>query len=180
LDDQRFVEWRNAYGPNWVSLNACQVSRDFEQVVIQALSNPSSTQQAQGLGTACRPDVYIQWYDATVGGRPRRIRNRQEFSRLSGPNQAVMEQTLQDLNSVHGYFGAPPVLSSEVLNYFFDEIPRGGWPIVGVTYEHQPIPGVEFFSRGQNPNFTRRCLNTGGLAGGTVVTSHYRNPAGRD
>lgn len=155
FQDQAFVNWRNMAGPSWVSLNACQVNAQFEATVIQALSRPGSTQPAYGLGTGCRPDLRIESYVVS----DTEITTRQQYARLSRAEQNRMAQTLQDLNRTEGYFGAPPVPPQQVLDYYFDEIPRGGWPTVGVTHNRQPIGRVPFYNRGApgNTQFLQQC-----------------------
>ena len=149
-----FVSWRNEYGPARIVLNACQVSSALEGVIINTITRPESGQPAQGLGTGCRPETITQII--THNGRD--IRTRRQFDRIPSPDRRARTQQLQDLNKQWDYFGAPPVPNIQVLDYYFNEPPRCGWPVVRVTYERRrtsrPIP---FYNRGQNPEFMRLC-----------------------
>ncbi len=155
-NDAAFVEWRNRSGPNRVVLNACQASQALEGTIIRALSRPPQAgqpgQPAQGLGTGCRPSTSVETYE--YNGRP--VRTRRQFNLMPPADRPDLERTVRQLNTRWGYFGAPPVPDNEVLNYYFDVAPRGGWPVVRVSVERADTD-IAFYNRGSNPAFHRVC-----------------------
>ena len=57
-NDKDWRLWRDTYGPDYLSLTACQVSSSLEQKMISNLTRNASgsgAQTAQGLGAGCRP-----------------------------------------------------------------------------------------------------------------------------
>jgi hypothetical protein len=149
-DDEAFKKWREAYGPTWTTLNACQVHRQFEAVIIQSFNKPGAKQQAQGLGKGCRPATVTQQY--YPAGRKTPLTTREQWKRLSKSEQQEFEKTLSELNKKFGYFGGPPVDAAQVLDYYFDEEPKGGWPVVTVSYDRADT-GISFYNRTQNARF---------------------------
>jgi|GEM_PF-2356571 len=171
---RQFTAWRNAYGPNRVVLNACQVTAEFEGVILLALLRPGSTQSAQGLGGACRPDTELQ----TIEYNGRRIRTMQQWNRLPAAQRRSFLQSLQQLNRQYGYFGAPSVPNNRVLRYFFYEEPFSTWPVVRVSHNRRRT-NVPFYNRTQHRLFMRQCSrNIGTLPGHrpTVPPAVQRRP----
>lgn len=155
--DAAFVQWRNQYGPTRVVLNACQASMTLERAFIESLTRPGSGQPAQGLGTGCRPSTDLIPYKYTnQAGRTTKITTRAQYNRLPPDARTEMEQKLKDLNREWGYFGRPPVPDTEVLFYFFDEPPRGYWPVVQVSVERRDT-GIPFYNRSTNTLFNQLC-----------------------
>ena len=128
-DDEAFKKWREAYGPAWTTLNACQVHKKFEAMIIAAFNKPSATQSAQGLGNNCRPLTRIMQYTDKKGNA---ITTRDQIIKWSKKELDGFKEFLAKLNDQYGYFGAPPVPNTHLLNYYFDEAPKGGWPIITV------------------------------------------------
>ena len=149
-DDEAFKKWREKYGPAWTTLNACQVHKPFEAVILSAFNKPRSTQNAQGLGAGCRPLTEVQQYFRAGSKTP--VTTRAHWSKLSRKEQAEMIQILAELNEKFGYFGGPPVDKSLLLDYYFDEEPKGGWPVVTVSHNRADT-GFSFYNRTQNAQF---------------------------
>jgi hypothetical protein len=149
-DDEAFKRWREAYGPTWTTLNACQVHQQFEAVIIQSFNKPKTKQNAQGLGQGCRPATEIQQYYRKGSKTP--VTTRSQWKRLSKSEQRDLEGMLSELNKKFGYFGGPPVDESQLLRYYFDEPPKGGWPVVTVSYNRADT-GISFYNRTQNARF---------------------------
>jgi len=149
-DDPEFVKWRNAYGPTWTTLNACQVHKQFESVLIKSFNKPKSTQKAQGLGKGCRPATETKQYYRAGHDKP--IENRSQWKRLSKDEKKDLVNILAELNRKFGYFGSPPVSKPELLHYYFDEEPKGGWPVVTVSHNRADT-GISYYNRTQNARF---------------------------
>jgi hypothetical protein len=150
VDDPDFKKWRERYGPTWTTLNACQVHKPFETVILQSFNRPKSTQNAQGLGQGCRPATETMHYYADRSDTP--ITTRSQWRKLSKGEKESMEGTLSELNKKFGYFGSPPVDESLLLGYYFDEEPKGGWPVVTVSHNRADT-GISFYNRTQNARF---------------------------
>lgn len=154
-DDEAFTKWRAQYGPTWTTLNACQVHKPFETVILQSFNRPTSKQNAQGLGTACRPATTTMTYfrgDTAVT-------TRSQWRRLSPGEKKELEAMLVELNGKFGYFGGPPVDKAHLLDYYFDEEPKGGWPVVTVSANRSDT-GISFYNRTQNARFlSEKCTN---------------------
>jgi len=150
--NRNFVTWRNRFGPGKVVLNACQVNQPFEKVILEALLRPGSVQQAQGLGRACRPGTTVQ----VLEYRTRPIRTRLQWNRIPRGVRRELERDLHRLNTESGYFGAPGVPRKLLLHYYFDEEPRGGWPVVRVTHFRRET-SIPFYNRAQHPRFLKQC-----------------------
>ncbi len=146
--DDQFSSWRQNNGPSRVVLNACQVSIGLERAIINALTRPQSGQSAQGLGEGCRPSTRM----ITVNN----IHTRRQYDRLSDPDKQSFLDDLRTLNSTWGYFGAPPVPEDQILNYYFDVVPRGEWVIVRVSKDRVDTE-IPFYNRGNNIEFDRLC-----------------------
>ncbi len=136
--DPTWVQWRDTYGPSNLSLASCQVSAAFEGVMINNLtrhvtragsSTTAPSQSARGLGTHCKPLSASQSYEYPSGTV---IRTRQQYQRLSASAKSDMDTALSDLNNKYGYYGAPPVPNSQIIDYYFDVDPHGAWAIVTV------------------------------------------------
>ena len=150
---QPFVTWRAQNGPSHVVLNACQVNRVFEGVILSALLRPGSAQQAQGLGSGCRPSTYTE----QLIYNNRTIANRRQWRRfVPARERPGLLSMLNQLNQESGYFGAPSVPAAQVLHYYFDEEPLGGWPVVTVSVQRQGT-GHAFFNRSANPRILQQC-----------------------
>lgn len=156
-DDEDFKKWREAYGPTWTTLNACQVHKPFEAVIIQAFNRPKTKQNAQGLGQGCRPATETRQYYRAGSSKP--LTTRSQWKRLSKAEQKDFLAMLVELNQKFGYFGGPPVDESQLLRYYFDEPPKGGWPVVTVSYNRADT-GISFYNRTQNARFlSEKCSN---------------------
>jgi hypothetical protein len=150
VDDEDFKKWREAYGPTWTTLNACQVHKPFETVILQSFNKSKATQKAQGLGQGCRPQTETKQYYAAGSNKP--LTSRSQLKKLSKSDQKDLTHTLAELNKKFGYFGSPPVAESQLLHYYFDEEPKGGWPVVTVSYNRVDT-GISFYDRTQNARF---------------------------
>lgn len=148
-DDADFKKWREAYGPTWVTLNSCQVNQKFEAVIIQSFNKPKAKQKAQGLGKGCRPYTDIKSYYDASGNK---VTTRHQYNRLSKNEKKDMLEVLSELNKKFGYFGGPPVPETHLANYYFDEEPKGAWPVVTVSVDKADT-GISFYNRTQNARF---------------------------
>lgn len=144
-NDEAFNKWREAYGPTWTTLNACQVYSTFESTIIKALNKPKSNQKAEGLGKDCMPLTTIYTYH--VNGSE--ITTRDQFVKYKNEqlkkipkdkredNEKQLDKDfnnwLKKLNDDYGYFGTPPVPDPLLQQYYFDEAPKGGWPAMTVA-----------------------------------------------
>jgi hypothetical protein len=151
-NDAAFKKWRDTYGPARVVLNACQVGVDLESAIIESLTKKGSGQANQGLGTDCRPSTKVEWY--TYNGK--RVERIGEYKTLPESAKTDMQKTLKKLNKEWGYFGAPPVPEAEILHYYFAEEPKGGWPVVRVSYRRKDTD-VAFYNRMSNGDFHKTC-----------------------
>lgn len=156
FSDAEFVRWRNRFGPIRVVLNACQVGAPFERTLILALTREGAGQLVQGLGNNCRPETRVLTLHEVVDGRDIAITRLRQFNRLPRDRQEAHRESLLRLNREWGYFGAPPVPENLVLDYYFNEEPRGGWAIVEVTHQRQPT-GVPFYGRAAHLDFLHVC-----------------------
>jgi hypothetical protein len=84
------------------------------------------------------------------------IHTRAQYNRLSDPDKQSFLTELRTLNSTWGYFGAPPVPEDQILNYYFDVVPRGEWVIVRVSKDRVDTD-IPFYNRGNNSEFNRLC-----------------------
>jgi hypothetical protein len=149
-DDAEFRKWRDAHGPAWTTLNACQVHKQFEAAIIQAFNKSTATQNAQGLGKGCRPATVTMSYTRPGGGQE--VTTWSQWRRLPKGEQRELEAMMSELNKKVGYFGGPPVDESLLLHYYFDEEPKGGWPVVTVSVDYADT-GISFHNRTQNARF---------------------------
>lgn len=162
--DPEWISWRDTYGPSYLSLTSCQVSIGLERTMIGLLTRNASgggsqatgpTQAAQGLGTGCKPLSTTITYRTETG---KAIRTRKEYGQLPKSEKAAMLEQLAELNAEFGYYGAPPVSEGKILDYYFDEEPKGGWAKVqvglaqGAELVETEIP---FWNRSSGPNATR-------------------------
>jgi len=168
----QFGQWRRANGPSRVVLNACQVTMQLEGVILRALLRPGSAQAAQGLGAGCRPEttvIYLQY-----NGRD--IRRRVQWASIQAAERTGPLRQLEQLNQRYGYFGAPRIPNSQVLDYYFDEEPLGGWPVVEVTHNRRGT-NIPFFNRAQHTRFLRMCSgHIGSLPGRTATVPPPPSP----
>lgn len=168
--DKAFVAWRDRYGPNHLVLNACQVSLAFERNMIENLTRAPGKgqrrQAAQGLGTGCRPlttTERLRYTQPKLHFRNTPITTRAQWRRIPEVDRATLQQQLIDLNREFGYFGRPPVPEADVLAYYFETVPLGGWPRVevGVGPHLAARPtGIPFWNRATGPKsaeFLRLC-----------------------
>jgi hypothetical protein len=66
-------------------------------------------------------------------------------------------RAIAELNLKFGYFGGPPIPDTHLLDYYFDEEPKGGWPVVTVSHDRTDT-GISFYNRTQNTRFlTEKC-----------------------
>ncbi len=128
------------------------VSTHLARAIIQSLTRSGSGQAVQGLGAGRRPSTSVQIYE--YEGRP--IRTFDLYQRLPADARAQMLAILRGLNQRWGYFGAPPVPETAILDYYFTEEPRGGWPIVIVSHDRRDT-NISFYNRAWAPEFRRLC-----------------------
>jgi hypothetical protein len=168
--DTAFVRWRDQFGPNRLVMNSCQVSAGFERTLITNLTRTPAAgearQGAQGLGEGCRPMTATErlvYDNPRLGFRDTTISTRQQWNRIPAADRAGLEQQLRDLNSEFGYLGRPPVPDAEVVRYYFDVAPLGGWPRVEVgvgPHGEERGTGIPFWNRATGPHraeFNRMC-----------------------
>lgn len=154
VQDQKFVAWKNSFGPTRLTLNSCSVDKPFESALIAALTKQGATQSPQGLGRGCQPLTTVQ---TLTDSKDRSIETRAQWGALSDSEKKQFKETLMELNKKFGYFGSPPVPETQLLTYYFDEPPKGGWPVMTIrANEHDT--GISFFDRAQNVKFlTEAC-----------------------
>ncbi len=138
--DSNWVRWRDRYGPNHLSLAACQVSATFEGVLISNFTRHArgtgsqahgSSQPARGLGTGCKPLSSGQTYTSAAGHV---INSRARYNRLPSTERQDLLNVLTRLNQRVGYYGVPPVPSGQIIEYFLDVQPVGQWPVVEIGH----------------------------------------------
>jgi hypothetical protein len=156
-DDEAFKKWREKNGPTWTTLNSCQVVKSFETVILNSFNKPKAGQNAHGLGEGCRPHTEVRYYEyAFPGQRLKPIKTREQWKKLPENAQREMREMLAELNQSFGYFGGPPIDTSLILDYYFDEEPKGGWPVVTVSVNRQDT-GWSFYNRTSNTRFLTTC-----------------------
>ena len=161
-DDKAFVKWRDQYGPTYLSLVSCQVSASFEDTMIKNLTRAGAggrKQSKQGLGAGCKPiSTAKKARDAPS--------TRAAFDKLSLQKREAVIKELAELNNKWGYYGAPPVPEGKLLDYYYDEDPKGEWVMVEVYIgkEHDIAKlkptGIPFWNRttGKDaPRFRQMC-----------------------
>lgn len=154
VQDQKFVAWKNSFGPTRLTLNSCSVDKPFESALIAALTRQGRTQSSQGLGPGCRPLTTTQTF---TDSKNRPIETRAQLGALSDSEKKQFRDSLSELNKKFGYFGSPPVPETQLLDFYFDEPPRGGWPVMTVMAKGHDT-GISFFDRAQNVKFlTEEC-----------------------
>jgi hypothetical protein len=154
-------EWRKKYGPTYVVLIGCQVSKAFEAMMLAHLLRDGYQQDAQGLGTGCKPSTESVPYEF---GR-KKVKTRRDYIRLPKEGRDRLLQQMSALNAEFGYYGGPPVPGEQVLEYFFDVEPKGEWVkvTVGKSSEHSKTlvdTGIPFYNRANGPRqaeFRRIC-----------------------
>jgi hypothetical protein len=150
--DKDFVKWRDKYGPSYLSLVSCQVSKSFEGTVIKNLNRAGAThpQNAKGLGKGCKPIATAQKLNAAPATRA-------AFERLSPADRAPILKQLKELNDKWGYYGAPPVPDDQIVHYYYDEEPKGEWVevevMVGTGHNVADLTptGIPFWDRTTGP-----------------------------
>ncbi|MFB9682679.1 hypothetical protein [Amycolatopsis plumensis] len=168
--DPAFVRWRDQFGPNRLVMNSCQVSAGFERTLIANLTRtpaPAQARQgAQGLGEGCRPMTtteHLVYDNPRLGFRDATITTRAQWNRIPEADRAGLQQQLRDLNREFGYFGQAPVPDAEVVQYYFDVAPRGGWAKIEVgvgPHGAEQATGIPFWNRATGPRraeFNRLC-----------------------
>jgi hypothetical protein len=170
--DKVFNEWREAFGPTWTTLNACQVYSNFESAIIKALNKPKSKQEAEGLGKDCMPLTTI-WTYHDENGKPITTRDqfgkskKMQLDKILDKNEREkrakqldddLNTKLKKLNDEYGYFGAPPVPDPLLQQYYFDEAPKGGWPVVTVAVK-KANTDISYYHRVQRNygEFSKQC-----------------------
>jgi hypothetical protein len=160
--DKDFVKWRDQYGPTYLSLVSCQVSKSFEDTLIANLTRVSAgnkRQPGRGLGAGCKPIATAQHLTDAP-------KTRLDFNKLPAAKRESIIERLKDLNKKWGYYGAPPVPDDQVLHYYYDEEPKGEWVQVEVMVgkEHDVTKltktGIPFWNRTVGPDaaqFRRLC-----------------------
>ncbi|MEJ2004868.1 MAG: hypothetical protein P8X57_07875, partial [Cyclobacteriaceae bacterium] len=167
--DPEWVKWRDKYGPSHLALVACQVSVGFEKVMISNLtrhvkkegsSKASPSQSARGMGSHCKPLSSSSTYQDSGG---KAVTNRKEYQKLSESSKSDMKSEFARLNKEYGYYGAPPVPDSKILDYYFDAAPQGAWAIVTVGKDEKGTlkdTDIPFWNRTTGPKsseFRRKC-----------------------
>jgi hypothetical protein len=161
-NDAKFTAWRDKWGPSRLVLNSCAVTAQFERVLIQAFTKKGTSQSAQGLGGRCAPHTTTY----TLNHNNIEIKTWADWQKLPKDVQTDLKKQLDDLNQKWGYFGGPPVDGSLVLQYYFDQPPKGGWPVVEVASSGKGI-GVSFHDRAAKPKFHDACVDAAPLRGRT-------------
>jgi hypothetical protein len=165
-----FVAWRRAHGPTRVVLVSCQLSASFEHVVQSVLlkSGKAPSKISLGLGKGCKPDASTETYRwiRTTGRSDIEVpvRSWTTYRKMSAADKEIMLTSLKQWNSDWGYFGSPPVPEADVLHWYFDESPYGGWPCVRVEVGGQPteIPYWNRTSGAKAAEFRRLCSQSMG------------------
>lgn len=155
-DDKKFVAWRKKYGPNRVILVGCQVELKFEKHIIKTFVKPTSKQKAIGLGARCRPHTIVTTLFWEQDGKDIDIDSRTDWRKLSGSARRILTDQLKEWNRKYGYFGAPPVPDADLLDFYFDEAPKGRWVFVTVSLDYKDQPNITFWNRGQSAEFLMR------------------------
>jgi hypothetical protein len=153
-----WITWRETHGPSHLVLTACQVNSSLEGVLIRLLTRSGPSQQApQGLGQGCKPSVESDW--PIWNGQP--IKEWKQFKNLDPDGQNYVTTTLKARSRTWGYYGAPPVPDAKVLEYFFDEVPRGEWPKVAVGLSAGPglvrRTDLPYWNRIVSADFAKLC-----------------------
>ena len=146
------------------------------------------------MGRECRP--YTELKQVTIDRAD--IETRAQYNSLQPTNRGVVTQTLTPLNRIWGYFGIPPVNPSRLLDYYFDEAPRGWWPIIRISVPVNRVPpqereqgefedagrlvtNIPFYNRGvggvQGGRFTRYCEHTPPLSSRVPTVPTVRSPS---
>jgi hypothetical protein len=152
--DTQFTKWRDRWGPDHVVLVGCQIDRAFEAVILKALLKPTSKQKAVGLGKGCRPDTYPETFTwSETGSKPYKdIDSWSDWKDLSQDGRTALKDQLASWNKKYGYFGRPKVPDAQLLDYYFNEEPKGEWPIVTVSVNYKPSK-VSYATRNSRPQF---------------------------
>jgi hypothetical protein len=167
-------EWRKKHGPTYVVLLGCQVSQAFEAMLLEHLLRDGYQQDAQGLGTGCKPITDGVSYE--LGGK--KVMTRRDYLRLSKEGRADLRDKMRKLNADFGYYGRKPVDddSDLILEYYFDVEPKGKWVKVTVGKSagaHIPPvdTGIPFYDRAtgaRQAEFRRICDQ-----GATELREHH-------
>jgi hypothetical protein len=160
--DKDFVKWRDQYGPTFLSLVSCQVSASFEGTLISNLTRAGAGNKRQpqrGLGAGCKPI-------ATAFTVPDAPNTRAEFNKLKPGKQDAIREKLRKLNNTWGYYGAPPVPDDLVVQFYYDEEPKGEWVKVevmvgtGHTVAELKKTGIPYWNRttgDKSSEFREKC-----------------------
>ena len=153
-DDSTFTKWRDQWGPDHVVLVGCQIDQDFERVILKALLKRGAKQKAVGLGKGCRPDTFIKSFQWSVkdGAPVKDIDSWSDWKKLGASGRTALKDQLAEWNTKYGYFGRPKVSDAQLLDYYFNEEPRGEWPIVTVSVNYKPHD-EPYATRNSNPRF---------------------------
>src|SRR5262249_4266305 len=135
------------------------LASSFEAVFISSLTQAGSSgggQQPQGLGTDCRPNTEVMMIQ---GPNNSNVTTWQQYRALNRVEREAALEDLRQLNRQWGYFGQPPVPNDQILHYYFDEPPNGGWPVVRVQVGHGAggVMEVPFYNRSQHTRFNQIC-----------------------
>jgi hypothetical protein len=149
-DDKDYVKWRDKFGPTGLSMVSCQISKSFEGKLITNLTR-GGKQSARGLGEGCKPI-------ATFVSIPEAPAKRSDFDKLSPSRRDSIINELKKLNEKWGYYGIRPVPEDQILDYYYDEEPKGEWVEVEVRVgkEHEveklTKTGIPFWNRTTGPD----------------------------
>lgn len=160
--DKDFVKWRDQYGPNQLSMVSCQISAAFEGTLISNLTRAGAgnkRQAARGLGEGCKPI-------ATALSLTEVPATHADFDKLPKGKRDAIRTKLQKLNEEWGYYGAAPVPDDQVMDYYYDEDPKGAWIKVevmvgkGHSLDELVKTGIPFWNRttgDKSAKFREKC-----------------------
>lgn len=161
--DNAFTAWKKKYGPTKVMMNSCQINQSFERVLFDSFLKDPSKQAATGLGKDCRPATSVLTLQYVSEGprgveRVTVISNRRQWAKVPQASKKDLLANLAEINKKYGYFGVIKASSSnQLLHYYFDEEPFGGWPIVRLNVDRKTLD-ISYISRSSNPDFlTKHC-----------------------
>jgi hypothetical protein len=142
---------------------ACQVTKSLEGVLVKNLTR-TGKQPSRGLGEGCKP-LTSAWKltDAPA--------TRAGFEKLKPATQESVRKELSEVNKEWGYYGGPPVPDAQLLDYYYDEEPKGEWVTVevfvgsGHNIDDLEATGIPFWNRTTGPKsakFRELCDQGGG------------------
>jgi hypothetical protein len=137
-NDVDFQNWRKKHGPSKIRLLSCQIGASLEKTFMKAVLKPGAKQSSHGLGAGCilQPEVF----NYTNNGKA--IKTRAQYKKLKASEKEDLLESLSDWNDKYGYNG-DKVSKAQLLNYFFDVVPKGEWVAVSIVKGKTQIPYVE-------------------------------------